>query len=293
MPQPADPLAPHDERWAALSRPLGIEEIDDFLDHVFASVARRPETLKLSEVAGVVRRLRWLLDFGVPKNLIVQGQEAVNRFQSTERSKEHLDLAFNVRQISDILWGTLLSCGDITTCSTEEALAFVRRNGSTYLANPYLNSAIEFLEQYDLPPDCESPFKPPYLLSASQSSQGSNPNPHLTDDLSERICGADHALRRTGAAKWRPRIAAALNKAGIQRREGASSTEWLAADVHDREKQYVNSQVLKHPLTEPTVIVEQVRTNAADTLIFAFRWAQYVNAENDARQAGMVDADSE
>jgi hypothetical protein len=277
MPQVLDTSDPNFlEQWASLGKPLGNDELEVFLRHVFANLARRPEALRLRAVAAVARRIRWLVDFGVPKEVIAAGPEAVANFQGTERSADHKALVFDARRTAEILWGNLMLYGEIEPCSTEQALAYVRRNGDTHLANPYLNATIEFLERFELPSGARNPFTAPYLQSKSMSAQGGNPNPHLTDDLSERIYGADHALRRTGLKRWRPLIARVLNEAKAPKRR--SRLAWGAEDVSNRVKEYETAQ--RHSYRD----VAQLREQIANRLIFDFRWAELIETQNRARQ---------
>jgi hypothetical protein len=262
------------EQWATLRQPLRRDEFDIFLEHVFANLARRPEPLRLREVAAVVRRISQIVDQGVPRDVLAAGADAITKFHVAGRPQKDWQLSRNAQRIGEILLGKLMSFGEFADCSTKEALHFVQRN-ATHLASPYLEPAVEFLERYDLPPDPPNPFRAPCMLSPSQSGLIGRPNPWLTDDLSQRICGANHALKQAGLHKRFPLIASALNKAKLAKRSGE---QWEGGDVSQRVKEYEAAQKRNE------LDITKVRTDLANWCVSSFRFAQLVNELNHAIQ---------
>jgi hypothetical protein len=222
----------------AFEGPLTPSEIDEFLEFVFSAIARRPQPLRPREVLGVLRCIEWLVRSGLPRAVLAAGSEAITAYNVREEPDEqHLKLCNSAGQISDRLWRSLIGFGVFEACSTESALAFVRRYRSTILAGPDCDRLIEFLERYDLPRDARSPFKPPYLVSPVPTTQGYSRNPHLKDDLSERIWGADLALKQAGlVSRRRRRIAEFLNRAGIHKKRFGSL--WGPEDIQQRIKEH-------------------------------------------------------
>ena len=87
----------------------------------------------------------------------------------------------------------------------------------TYLAGCDVTVAMDNALANALPALEVSLFPTPHLMSTKESAQGKG-NPHLSDDLSTRICVAYRALRSAGLRHARRRIAEMLNRHGLRTR---------------------------------------------------------------------------
>lgn len=212
---------------------LEASQIDGFLRHLFGDIARRPEQIKLREAAAVARYIKLLCSQGV----LSLGQKTGDA-SATEQSKTR----WAANQIAEIIWSVLLQSGEFATASKPEALNFLRKHRRTYLANPHFDSALAYVERFELPANARRPEEAPTFKSRSRTARIYPPNSRLKDDLSERIYVADRALIRAGLkTKRRPVIANILQSAGVERR-GSGEAIWTAEDVSDRVKEYVRAQ---------------------------------------------------
>ena len=191
---------------------LGADEVDVFLDYLFRTVARRPARLKLKEAAAVARYLDSLaLRVSFPGDRLY------------------------LEWLAKLIWGAVLQYGEIPRCEQADALSFLNRHADNYLAwcNPGRASQ---LVSDTAPPELTLKQLP---LKSSAMSTGGDRHPQQTDDLTERIYAAYHALREAKIRTAGPRVAAALNRAGIRTRARAgTSRAWSAYEVGERVKQY-------------------------------------------------------
>ena len=141
------------------------------------------------------------------------------------------------QRLAQVIWGDLFQYGDFRGCGKQKAKAFLRRHSKTYLVSLDVKRALEVIEELEIPADAGQPFQPPHLTSLTMSAQGQG-NPRLGDDVSERIYAAHHALKQARVKKIRPRIAEALNQAGVSGGRRRSELPWDWRVVHDRIKRY-------------------------------------------------------
>ena len=191
---------------------LRADEADGFLDYLFRTVARRPARLKLKEAAAVARYLDSLaLRVPVPGD------------------RQYLE------SLAKVIWGAVLQYGEIPTCEKKDAISFLNCHADTYLACCDPGRASQLVR--DLAPP-ELTLKQLPLKSSTMSVVGDR-NPQQTDDLTERIYVGYHALREAKIRRAGPRVAAALNAAGIRTRaRGGTSRGWSAYEVGERVKQH-------------------------------------------------------
>jgi len=258
-------------------------EVDAFLEFLFGDIAYRVGKLTLRESASVVRYLRILAWRGVPKQIASGGKEQVENYLSS-RSDEERQRGRIAEKAAEIIWGELWNCGSISRCGKRKARQFLRTHARGYM-HYYAEAVLEFVENFDLPPNTDDPFsRGPGFRSRSRSIPGGG-NPYLHDDLSERICAAHYALRREATEKSRWRIAQALKKAGVEpsRRRKSPEEGWAEENVNDRIKQFERQhrtnirRLLKserQPVTKERVeeILERWRDGLADEWISSFRW---------------------
>jgi len=178
--------------------------------------------------------------------------------------------------VAKAVWGFLLQYGQFKMSSRAAALRFMRRHSDTYLANPYLEQALMFIETHDIPRHAPLLFRPAALRSGHMSVQSDGDRG--ADDLSDRIFAAYYALRRAGVQRRSSRIAAGLTASKV----GASvGMHWVYADVNDRIKAHTRSQrrqLGKHARSDQDVdsLFEQHKVSRVDFWISSFRHAQSV-----------------
>lgn len=189
------------------ARELQPEQVQRFLAYLFASVASKPKPILLREGTAVARYL-------------ATQAFAVRSGPSGSRSRsQQLD------RLTKMIWGTVFAVAPIEAASHDQAIRFFRRHADTYLAGYDIN---EIIKNLDSIPPMEGPrlhFRPPNLMSRQMSVSGEG-NPHLLDDLSERIYAGYQALRRYGIRNAGGLVADALNLRGITgRSRGTGSTQ--------------------------------------------------------------------
>lgn len=158
-------------------------------------------------------------------------------------SPEHSKARRCANQIAEIIWNVLLQSGEFPTATKSEVLDFLRKHRQTYLANPYFDQALAYVEAFDLPADGVPMIEPPTFRSRSRTVRIYPSNARLKSDLSERIYIADQALKRAGLkTKRRSVIVGALEDAAVEHRSG--DTMWTPENVNERVKEYQRSQRL-------------------------------------------------
>jgi len=263
---------------------LDASEVDAFLEFLFADVAQRPRPLRLREAAAVVRYLRLLTQFGVPSEVATRGELAIRQYRESVPDEDKKSL-WSAAKVAEIIWGDLRDHGMISPSDRTTALRFLETHAES-CAWFYAEGALRFVKEFDVPPESQNLVerfvRPPKLRSRGMSASG-NDNPHLQDDLSERISAAYQALQRASVPKSRDRIAKALTSAGIQatRRRTEQQTEWGWQHVHERIKQYERTErkrirevlQVKGPVLNADVLkaLQPWRYRLADKWIMAYR----------------------
>jgi hypothetical protein len=255
---------------------LDASDVDAFLEYLFSEVAQRPAPLYLRETAAVARYLSSLEALGVPLTVLARRGDAIAAHDRWSESEEDRWGRLCVGQMTKIIWGFLLQSGQFKESTRKAALDFMRRHSDTYLANPYLELALAFIETHDVPPNAPPLFRPAVLRSGHMSVQSENIT--VADDLSDRIFAAYHALPRAGSKRRSARIAAALtgSRAGSRVRKS-----WSWADVNERVKAYARSQRNKfrnngYSGRDVKTLLEQEEAWRTDYWISSFKFARQV-----------------
>ena len=289
MPQvPKSPGGFTDAQQSA-SAPLTLElsEVDDFLSFLFSNPAIRPENLQLQEGAAVARYLEWLAIHGVPLAVLERGQEAIDEYHRSLQRREEGAKAQHVRhqlvKASDAIWWNLQAYGEFEPSSKEAALGFIKRHLGTYFGN--LKSVLSILENYGIPQGMQCTIGQPSFMGPNLNVAGPG-NPHLGDDLSERIFAAYHALPRAGMKHRSPKIAAALNSA-----RAAGRDDWNWNDVNERIKGYkrgLRLRLRKHGMAAYTLPAELKREEylRANSWIWMFKFDRTVRQQFGGRIVG-------
>ncbi len=104
-------------------------------------------------------------------------------------------------------------------------------------------------------------------MSKHMAVSGRN-NPHLRNDLSERIYGGYRALGRSRISNARGKIAAALNKRDIKRRTHKQvDSSWDGYSVIERVKRYESALKKKEAGIDPGELVQRLRRQFAEKWI--------------------------
>ena len=184
------------------------------------------------------------------------------QFETTTSSEEEIKLRKAVRETADIVWGDLLSFGEFEPSTRLEAQEFFRKHSYQW-HHPWLEPALKFLEEFDLPPGAEPPFRQEQMVGRYLSVQGHG-NPYLSNDLSERVAAADYALKIGGIRGRRAVIAKALNNSPLTRR---TDDDWGPEEVRNRVKSYERQE---HHFPADLL---------ANRWIQFYRWAMYVERQ--------------
>jgi phage gp36-like protein len=246
------------------AQPLAEAEVDGYLTWQFRVAARRPKALTLRETAAVARYLLCLALHGVPKEIVDGGPDAVRKhwrdhLLKGERMREANDARQCVQRTAEIVWGDLLQFGQFEVGSKREAQSFFKKH-SSYWYHHWLEPALKFLEEFEVPPWTEAPFHQQQLVGPHVSEQGGG-NPYLENDLSQRIAAADYALKKASIRGRRARIAKALNESPMCSRPNDS---WGPEEVRNRVRSY--ERMREHRSSESLV----------DESVFCYRQARYL-----------------
>ena len=158
------------------AQPLAESEIDGYLAWQFRVAAWRPKALTLRETAAVVRYLLCLALHGVPKKIVDGGPDAVkkywvDRYLKGERISEANDARQCLQRTAEIIWGDLLQFGQFEAGSKREAQSFFKKH-SSYWHHPWIEPALKFLEEFEVPPWTEPSFQQQQLVGPDVSVQG-------------------------------------------------------------------------------------------------------------------------
>jgi hypothetical protein len=219
-----------------------------FLEFVFSNVATRPGPLRLRETSLVVHLLLLLAQYGVPREIVGKGKQAVEDYgRETEyeaKTRRPMRKDRQIRKQTERLalriWHELLSYieGAITP---KAALAFLRKHEGTHFADSLdIDAALRLVETFELPPGTSRVLGRPHLVSARSRAFGQE-NPRLQNNLSECIYAAYHALRRSKVTRVSHLVAEALTRAEVRDAAKGKPPEWTYTEVHDRLKVYERS----------------------------------------------------
>jgi hypothetical protein len=203
--------------------------------------------MTLRETASAVRYLSWLGIHGIPKEIVQQGPDAITEYLQSTKSPEAIRARENVQQMVQIVWCGLLEMGQFAPANKKVAQAFFRRHSSTW-DHPGMASAMEFLENFELPPGATSPFRKYSSVTKTSAASGDG-NPYLENDLSERMAVADGALRRVAIRQPYERIANALKESPVTRPLYQDVGSWSSVEVRERVKGY-KKQKRARPIEE-------------------------------------------
>jgi len=264
---------------------LELSEVDDFLSFLFSNPAIRQENLPLQEGAAVARYLKLLVIHGVPLAVLERGQEAIDEYHRLSMRREEGAKESHVRQqlvkAADAIWWHLRAYGDFEPSSKEAALGFIKRHLGTYFGK--LKPILSILENYGIPQGTRFTTSAPSFLSPNLNVAGPG-NPHLRDDLSERIFAAYHALPLAGMKHRSRKIAAALNSA-----HAAGRDDWIWTDVYERIKGYkrgLRLRLRKHGMAGYTLAAELKGERQAHLWIGMFKFDRMVRQRFGGRIVG-------
>jgi hypothetical protein len=262
---------------------LDVSEVDAFLAFLFSNIATRPANLPLQEAAAAARYLAWLSIAGVPLAVLNRGQKAIDEYHRIDRAKEDREERQKLVKAAGYIWWNLHSYGDFEPSSKEDVLGFIRQHLDTYFVN--LKSVLPILESWGIPEGMKHTFRRPSFMNTNLNVAGPG-NPHLSDDLSERIFAAYHALPRAGIKRRSRKIAAALSAVNA-----AGRADWDWNLVNERVKGYERGLLLrlrKHGIAAQTLPGELKRERhwKPDSWIWMFRFGRLVGERFGDRTVG-------
>ena len=258
---------------STFASPLAESEIDGYLAWQFSGVAWRPKALTLRETAAVVRYLLSLALHGVPKIIVDGGPEAVQKYWADRYLKGERMLEANaarqcVQRTAEIVWGDLSQFGQFQAASKRDAQSFFKKH-SSYWHHPWIEPALKFLEEFEVPPGTEPLCHQQQLVSPDASAQGGG-NPYLENDLSQRIAAADYALGKASIRGRRALIAKALIESHLTRRPDDT---WGPEEVRNRVRSYEKLRIHRSP------------ESLVDESVFSFRQARYLEEQRSGNKA--------
>jgi hypothetical protein len=159
-----------------------------------------------------------------------------------ERMLEASDARQCVIRTAEIVWGDLLLFGQFEAASKREAQSFFKKHSSDW-HHPWLEPALKFLEEFEVPPWPEAPFDQQQLVGPDASTQVGG-SPYLENDLSQRIASADYVLKKASIRGRRARVAKALNESHLTRRPDDT---WGPEEVRNRVRSYERLRIHRSP----------------------------------------------
>jgi hypothetical protein len=212
---------------------LAAGEVEPLLAWLFGDLGRKVKPLALRETASVVRYLMWLAIAGVPKEIGNRGSKALDRYWRYARyDKRDVARRNEAEVFAKLVWEDLLQSGTFKTSSKGKAKTFLRENSGRW-HHPWLQSALELLETFEVPSGAAMPFAP--KTTRARGVAKSNNNAQADSDLSERIAAADAILQTAVGRKRRRLIADALNDSPLAAR---AKDTWGPNEVRDRVRAY-------------------------------------------------------
>ncbi len=247
------PLSP----WEALQRgeisseelkipaqSLAGDETDAFLDFMFSNLARRHTPLSLQEGAALAHYL------------LALSRELPDRRDRGRMLRE-----------AQLLWRTLFTA-PWKASSKAAARRFLRRHeegGLGAVDVAWLRSLVE-----ELPAPAVEERNAPQMASRQMAVYG-EVNPHLRDDLSERIYAAYYALVGNGIKNARGRIAEALNAKKLYPRPTGGLKGWDGDHVINRVRQFEKRSTPGDEQRRSADVRKLRRSQTASFWIYRFR----------------------
>ena len=222
------------EQLASKPQELKPDEIEPFLEGLFADIGRRAAKIRLLRTASVVRFLRRLAVDGVPSDVLDAGSAAVTKHWGKE-SLESRQTRTRLDEMALAIWNKLLQYGEISSSDPETALTFLKDHQRTYLVDFDVDEAIKLIATLRLPEDSEDPSPPPHLISQRTTSVGEG-NPYVSTDLTEKIYIAYQVLKRHQIKSAQERLAKTLARLKVEHERGDSA--WDYVQINDKVKQY-------------------------------------------------------
>ena len=119
-------------------------------------------------------------------------------------------------------------------------------------------------------PSRAKPNRSPNLVTADAARVGKG-NPHLADDLSERIYAGFYALKRTGISRASRTVAEHLNRAGRKVRTLDDRDDaWNEYSVRERIKEF-GARLRRQPGAAGKAAAQRVRDSLVDRWLWMFR----------------------
>jgi hypothetical protein len=119
-------------------------------------------------------------------------------------------------------------------------------------------------------PSRASPNRSPNLVTADTARVGKG-NPHLKDDLSERIYAGFYALKRAGISRASRTVAEHLNRAGRKVRTPDDRDDaWNQYSVRERIKEF-GAKLRRQHGTAGKAAAQRLRDSLVDRWLWMFR----------------------
>jgi len=225
-------------------------EAEAFLEWLFSDLARRPRPLSLRKGVAVGRYLK-LLAWEAPAG------------------KMRGELAW----LSDQVAKMVLDYAPYTAAAKDSVVEFLEEHADTYLATIKARLGLDRLIDYTRQapaPSRAKPNRPPNLVTADTARVGKG-NPHLADDLSERIYAGFYALKRAGISRASKRVAEHLNRAGRKVRTLDDRDDaWNEYSVRERIKEF-GAKFRRQHGTAGKAAAQRVRDSLVDRWLGMFR----------------------
>jgi len=225
-------------------------EADAFLEWLFSGLARRPRPLSLWKGIAVARYLK-LLAWEAPVG------------------KMRGELVW----LSDQVAKMVLDYAPYAAADKHLVVEFLEEYADTYLATIKAQLGLDRLIDYTRQapaPSRAKPNRPPNLVTADEARVGKG-NPHLADDLSERIYAGFYALKRAGISRASRTVAEHLNRAGRKVRTLADQDDaWDEYSVRERIKEF-GAKLRRQHGTAGKAATQRRRDSLVDRWVEMFR----------------------
>ena len=155
----------------------------------------------------------------------------------------------------------------------DSVVEFLEEYAYTYLATIKARLGLDRLIDYTrqaLAPSRGNLNRPPNLVTADTARVGKG-NPHLADDLSERIYAGFYALKRAGISRASRTVAEHLNRAGRKVRTLDDRDDaWNEYSVRERIKEF-GAKLRRQHGTAGKAAAQRVRDSLVDRWLGMFR----------------------
>ena len=122
----------------------------------------------------------------------------------------------------------------------------------------------------------------PQMMSRRMAVSG-EVNPHLLDDLSERIYAAYYALRANGISNARGRIAAVLNAKNLYPKPQAKRKPWDGDHVIERVRQYESRFLPADSRRHSADFRKRQRRQEANFWVYRFQTDSSMGTRNESK----------